>query len=328
MFKRKPQDIVKGLRDALTVLQSSTDKSRKSHIQAVEDSTKNLNYLRTMLSDPEHGSEAAVLISSECFSSDVIPVMIQTIGRLEFEARRDAAYLFTNLLRRQIGNRSPAVDYLCKNSLTLELLLHGYDDPEIALTCGNMLRECAKFDLLTKIMLHGEIVWALFKYLDSVKFDIACDAFATLKDILTIHKELASAFLESNYDKFFDKYLSLLEKDNFVTRTQSLKLLGELLLDRSNFNVMTKFISSSTNLKLMMNLLRDRSRRIQYEAFHVFKVFVANPNKTPLVLRILIQNKEKLLRFLNNFQNEKDDEQFKEEKAFLIKQVMALPDRF
>ena len=50
------------------------------------------------------------------------------------------------------------------------------------------------------------------------------------------------------------------------------QLLGELLLDRHNFSVMTKYISNPDNLKLMMNLLKDKSRNIQFEAFHVFKV--------------------------------------------------------
>ena len=52
----------------------------------------------------------------------------------------------------------------------------------------------------------------------------------------------------------------------------SFKLLGELLLDRHNFTVMTRYISNQENLKLMMNMLRDKSRNIQFEAFHVFKV--------------------------------------------------------
>lgn len=54
------------------------------------------------------------------------------------------------------------------------------------------------------------------------------------------------------------------------------QLLGELLLDRHNFTVMTKYISRAENLKLMMNLLRDNSRNIQFEAFHVFKVGPGN----------------------------------------------------
>ena len=50
------------------------------------------------------------------------------------------------------------------------------------------------------------------------------------------------------------------------------QLLGELLLDRHNFTTMTKYISNPENLKLMMNMLREKSRNIQFEAFHVFKV--------------------------------------------------------
>lgn len=35
---------------------------------------------------------------------------------------------------------------------------------------------------------------------------------------------------------------------------------------------MTRYISNPDNLKLMMNMLKERSRNIQFEAFHVFKV--------------------------------------------------------
>ena len=52
----------------------------------------------------------------------------------------------------------------------------------------------------------------------------------------------------------------------------SQQLLGELLLDRHNFTTMTRYINNPDNLKLMMNMLREKSRNIQFEAFHVFKV--------------------------------------------------------
>ena len=51
-----------------------------------------------------------------------------------------------------------------------------------------------------------------------------------------------------------------------------LQLLGELLLDRHNFTIMTKYISNEKNLKLMMTMLKEKSKNIQFEAFHVFKV--------------------------------------------------------
>lgn len=72
--------------------------------------------------------------------------------------------------------------------------------------------------------------------------------------------------------QFFATYTTLILSTNYVTKRQSLKLLGEILLDRANFNVMTRYIANEANLKLIMNLLRDKSRNIQFEAFHVFKV--------------------------------------------------------
>jgi calcium binding protein 39 len=70
---------------------------------------------------------------------------------------------------------------------------------------------------------------------------------------------------------------------NYVTKRQSLKLLGEILLDRANFNVMTRYIANEANLKMMMNLLRDKSKNIQFEAFHVFKASLAHPSLLSIV---------------------------------------------
>lgn len=59
----------------------------------------------------------------------------------------------------------------------------------------------------------------------------------SLQELLTRHKMLCAEFLEANYDQVFTHYQQLLNSENYVTRRQSLKLLGELLLDRHNFTV-------------------------------------------------------------------------------------------
>ena len=116
---------------------------------------------------------------------------------------------------------------------------------------------------------------------------------------------MVAEFISNNFDVFFDRYTTLLNAGNYVTQRQMLKLLGEILLDRANFSIMTRYISDPDNLKLMMNLLRDPSRSIQFEAFHVFKVFVANPNKAKPVADILRKNREKLISYLQQFQNDR-----------------------
>ena len=85
---------------------------------------------------------------------------------------------------------------------------------------------------------------------------------------------MVAQFLQTNYDQFFAKYNNLLRSSNYVAKRQSIKLLGEILLDRANYTIMTMYVDSAEHLKLTMNLLRDKSRNVQYEAFHVFKVYM------------------------------------------------------
>lgn len=58
---------------------------------------------------------------------------------------------------------------------------------------------------------------------------------------------------------------------------------------------------------------------------YLLQVFVANPNKPKPILDILLRNKDKLVDFLTKFHTERsDDEQFNDEKAYLIKQIKEL----
>lgn len=78
------------------------------------------------------------------------------------------------------------------------------------------------------------------------------------------------------------------------------------------------YINDKNNLRLIMNVLRSTSTAIQFEAFHIFKVFVANPKKTIDIATVLYQNQAKIIAFLGDFCTDKEDEQFNEEKQLLI----------
>ena len=248
---------------------------------------------------------------------------------MEFESRKDVVQIFNNLLRRQIGSRSPTVEYLIAKPEVLFAAFAGYENEDIALNTGMVLREMLRYEPLCKVLLHSEQCVSLAMvldcahltayrskfnarfytfphYIENTTFGVSCDAYTNLKDTLTRHKPMVAEFLDKNYDRFFTSFKTLISSSNYVTKRQSLKLLGEILLDRANFNVMTRYIADEGNLKMMMNMLRDKSKNIQFEAFHVFKVFVANPKKPPQIETILRRNKDKLLVFLKDFHNDKE----------------------
>ncbi|KAL0078258.1 calcium-binding protein 39 [Phycomyces blakesleeanus] len=325
IFKTKqktPHDLVRYVKDAIHRLDGSDRRKATEDISKYLVSMKNILYGED---DSEPSPDSVSQLAQEVYSNDLLQLLVLNIHRFEFEAKKDVAQIFNNLLRRVIGTRCPTVEYLCTREEVLFTLLKGYEQPEVALNCGLILRECLRHEPLAKIILYSPRFYLFFDYVEMSTFDIASDAFASFKEIMTKHKQMVADFLDTHYEEFFEHYKRLLLSSNYVTKRQSLKLLGEILLDRSNFSVMTRYISSADNLKLMMNLLRDRSRNIQFEAFHVFKVFVANPNKNKPILDILVKNQDKLIVFLSNFHNDRqDDEQFNDEKAFLVKQIQEL----
>ncbi len=259
--------------------------------------------------------------------SELLAKLIRCFPRFEFDARTDFSRIFSSVVRCRTEDLDP-IQYLLTKQDSVAMLVDCYNkDSAVALTGGLMLRECIKSERVSRLLLTRHLD-ALLSQAEVTSFDISSDAFATLKQLLTTHRKAVAAYIGDHYDEFFARYARLLESANYVTRRQSVKLLAELLLDQNNFALMKRYIANADNLKLMMKLLIDQNKSIQYEAFHVFKVFVANPKKQENegVCSILIKNRDKLVSYLEGFQDDRDahDEQFKDEKSLLIRELRRL----
>ncbi|KAF2203064.1 Mo25-like protein [Delitschia confertaspora ATCC 74209] len=302
--------------------------------------------------EAEVSPEQVFHLISLIVNDDLLFSLANNIHKLPFESRKDAQVIISTAFRYRAPNAQSAEPQVLQHVIAhrpeiITSLCRGYDRRESAMPCGGVLREALKYDAVAALILYHEpdkmldlanvdpsvpasgegVFWRFFEWIDRGAFEVSADAFNTFRDILTKHKPLVATFLQTNFDMFFAKYNTVLvQSESYVTKRQSIKLLGEILLDRANYSVMTAYVESGEHLKIIMKLLRDDRKMINYEGFHVFKVFVANPNKSVAVQRILISNKEKLLRFLPTFLEDRtDDDQFTDEKAFLIRQIELLP---
>ncbi|TVY73403.1 Conidiophore development protein hymA [Lachnellula suecica] len=295
---------------------------------------------------------------SGMINEDLLYLLAVNLYRLPFESRKDAQVIFSYVLRFKPANASPksdpiAVSYIITNKPEVLIeLCNGYDHKESATPAGTVLREVLKNDSAAAIILYDDpgakspnpqkglagiqpnavqsgqgVFWKFFDWIDKGSFEVGADAFTTFRELLTRHKSMVAQYLSANFELFFEKYNNILVKsESYVTKRQSIKLLGEILLDRANYTVMTAYVDRGEHLKICMNLLRDERKMVQYEGFHVFKVFVANPHKSIAVQKILLQNRERLLNFLKHFLEDRtEDEQFMDEREFLIKQIRNMP---
>mmetsp|Transcript_16833 Transcript_16833/g.54798 ORF Transcript_16833/g.54798 Transcript_16833/m.54798 type:complete len:411 (+) Transcript_16833:204-1436(+) len=244
------------------------------------------------------------------------------VTELELESCKNAAHVLANLIgRRDVVSKAFADHVVAKDGAVLEALAGAYpENVAVALACGTILKEAARHEVVAAAILRSPSVWLfLTDYVHLKNFDVAADAFDVVRTLLTKHKSLAATFIEDNYDLFFECFHRLLTSDNYVTCRESLRLLSDILLDRANYATMISYVASRDNLKIFMLLLRSKKQRIQLEAFHVFKVFVANPKKHPAVAKVLYQNKDKLLAFLADFHGgDTDNDQFLEERHLIL----------
>ncbi|KAK9269509.1 hypothetical protein L1049_001284 [Liquidambar formosana] len=333
LFKSKPRtpvDVVRQTRDLLVCIDLNAERTPKREEKMAELS-KLIRELKSILygtSESEPVSEACAQLTQEFFGQNTLRLLIICLPKLNLEARKDATQVVANLQRQPVQSRLIASDYLEANLDLMDLLISGYEDPGIALHYGGMLRECIRHQSIAKYVLESEHMKKFFDYIQLPNFDVAADAAATFKELLTRHKSTVAGFLSGNFDWFFAEFNSkLLESSNYITRRQAIKLLGDILLDRSNSSVMVRYVSLKDNLRILMNLLRESSKSIQIEAFHVFKLFVANQNKPPDITNILVANRGKLLRFFGDFTIDREDEQFEADKAQVIKEIAGLEPR-
>ncbi|CAK8690172.1 unnamed protein product [Clavelina lepadiformis] len=269
--------------------------------------------------------ELVAQISERTYRSDVMVDIVVNLSLVNLEGRNDFAQVFLALLKREAKGRLPTIEYLITTENIIVSLVEGYESPDIALFCGKLLRECIQYEPLANIIFEDNQFFKFFEYVEMSNSEIASDAFATFKDLLTRHRTVCSEFLSDNFDRVFQAYNRLLESENCLLRCQSLKLLAELFGQQAYITVMMSYVGKPENLQLIMNNLRAENLSLQFEAFNVFKFFVGNPNKTKPVLDIFLKNQENLVDFLSTFQNDRsDDEQFHYEKIFLIEQIKEL----
>lgn len=335
LFKSKPRtppEIVRQTRDLLLYTnRASSDLRESKREEKMSELCKNIREIKSILygnSESEPVSEACAQLTQEFFREDTLRLLILCLPKLTLEARKDATQVVANLQRQQVNSRLIASDYLEANLDLMDILIAGYENTDMALHYSAMLRECIRHQIVARYVLESQHMKKFFDYIQLPHFDIAADAATTFKELLTRHKSTVAEFLSKNYDWFFAEYNSkLLESSNYITRRQAVKLLGDMLLDRSNSVIMTRYVSSRDNLRILMNLLRESSKTIQIEAFHVFKLFAANQNKPPDIISILVANRSKLLRLFADFKTDKDDQQFEADKAQVVREIAALEPR-
>ena len=332
LFKRNPKtppELVRALNDQVLKLDYASPDNAKKYQDECARYLKNMKVILHGDDEVEPQPDQITQLAQEIYSTDCLYYLVVNLRKLDFDSRKDVVILFLTLLRRTMANKSPTVDYLVHSKPEIiTMLIKGPENLEIGLICGQILRDCIKFEVINRFVLYSPSFYNFFKYVQIPTFEIATDAMMTLHELLTTHRKLVSEFLGNNYDVFITAINKLITSKNYVTKRQSVKLLNEMVSQRSNQQFLSKFFDDANNLKLTMLLLSDKLKNLQLEGFHTLKFFVANPKRSQKVTDILIKNKANFIEFFKTFDIASfHDSNIIEERDYTLGEIKNLPDR-
>lgn len=233
----------------------------------------------------------------------LLPRLPRDLVALDFEARKDATRLFEDVIRcverLDLHNVIVASDATGAALTSAVLaLLEIFRQPDLVVHASAMLQALAGHPELVVSMLEENVVLVLLTLARNESFEVSAEAFACLRALLLNHPVVSQRWLSSRFDAALAALHRLLVSGGYAAQRQGLNLLAHLLLHPTFASEMVRYVSNPSFLKLHMDLLRDGANSIRVAAFHVVKVFVANPKPSPKVHRILVRNSGRLADFL------------------------------
>lgn len=173
-------------------------------------------------------------------------------------------------------------------------------------------------------MAESDLVDKLILLSQDQCFNIASNAYKTLYHLLVHgHPSIVIKYLLMHYEKLIKQINKLIRNEDkgYFVQKQYLLLIRDILTNKGNYDFMIKYVSDKNNLAIIMTLMKKyKLTSISIEAYNIFKIFVANPNKDRNIQIILWKNKQKLLNLLKKFHPKlaQRNETFSNERQILM----------
>jgi len=232
---------------------------------------------------------------------------------------RQDTYHLINFMNRHASTRDRFRERLCStDGQIMEVLATKFADDQVGGICLEIFGELIRQeDVCRKVLATSSVLDQTYLHCQDNAFEVTAGAFTMIKTMLFKFPTLGAEYLRENYDSFIERYSVLLRSRKYITLRLSLQILSELLMAPPNRKILIKFISQVSNLRLILRGIFYKNGTVRYEAFHMLKVFIANPRKTPEVHDLLIEHKDRLTEFLNTFtlKSQETKESFYKEKS-------------
>jgi calcium binding protein 39 len=185
---------------------------------------------------------------------DMTLTLVESIAVFPFEIRKELLGITISLLGAGGGLEENIASQI---GSIFNILTQNYNQPELAMICGQFLRDLASSGIIQLNLLTMNTFQTLIRFSFSETFEISSDAFETFKLLLSNPARFVIEFVNLNFAELLEMLYSLINTDNYFLKRSALSLYIHLLNVDSGFA--SKVLTGDDNLKFVMNLLKDEN---------------------------------------------------------------------
>jgi calcium binding protein 39 len=115
----------------------------------------------------ELGPDVDTTMAALLYSDETMVLMISNLAKLHFETRKAVVEIFQSFCKYQqpTSKEYPGLVYVRHRPYLMRMLVLGYDEPSIALNCGEMARFAISRDPdITNAVLKSEVLFSFFEH--------------------------------------------------------------------------------------------------------------------------------------------------------------------
>ena len=255
----------------------------------------------------ENGETSATAKHMVAFllAHDVPLQLLQSMASVDSGTARQVSSIVCTLFQGGYSDLSKAVtEYMKLRAKELfGLLKRLYEKEEFVAVVGPVLRVCLRrkerFFVRKSLRRETGLIESVIKRLIASKSgEVAEDGYRTLLALLlpASSDERIPAFLVEDYARLRDLWNSVLANGSRQSKKFVLYLIGKLLFERDNYEFRCKYVSDESNFEAFWSLFASGCPCFEINARATLKLFVANPQKSPEMEKLLAERKGHLIQ--------------------------------
>jgi calcium binding protein 39 len=309
--RAKRKGLAKRLRKALADFQHDHAPRRAQELLQVLN-----DFNETMNGDQFAAQQLPALLNAKLYRADTVTVLIEMIPLFDQPTQNAVSTLLQTTIREFRDNSLP--QYLCANPEVFNRLISYFDQPNVGNLAHLLFRTCAPCEQFLKFVYSSGTVGSFTQYLSDSNFDRLATAFASYDALLTAIPDVSAQNIESHWEVFVIQFNTLLSSPNVLVQLNFLPILTKFFVLPECRVIFLRYINDVGNLQCVMVLLASTSKRVRFQAYSLFKLFVINPRKTEGIVSALKMNRGRLCKLLTDLPLEDPDPAFEEERRTVI----------